>query len=154
MDKIVILIIGLITGILIFPFISQGASLESPFGITSEKSSPSDWISEEKIEVKSNMIIIRIDDAKISRYADTNSMDPTLDKNSNGIEIKPKSAEQIKPGDIITYQRGKDLIVHRVTEIGQDKNGWFCVTKGDNNISSDGKIRFKDIKYITIGIIY
>lgn len=154
MEKIIILLIGIIVGGLIFPFIGNANNLESPFGLTLEKASPSDWISENQIEIKHDMIIIRVENAKISRYADTNSMDPVIDRGSNGIEIIAESPEQINIGDIITYEKNGNLIVHRVIQIGNDEKGWYCITKGDNNVSSDGKIRFEDIRYITIGIIY
>ena len=81
-------------------------------------------------------------------------MKPTLDEHSNGIRIVPKSENEIHIGDIITFEEDGDLIVHRVIDIGEDSNGKYFITKGDNNPVADGKIRFKDIKYITIGVIW
>ncbi len=46
------------------------------------------------------------------------------------------------------------LIIHRVVEIGEDEQGTYFITKGDNNFFSDGKVRFGQIKYVTIGVIY
>lgn len=44
--------------------------------------------------------------------------------------------------------------MHRVVEIGEDEQGWFAITKGDNNEEVDpGKRRFQDIKRITVGVI-
>lgn len=154
MERIIILLIGIMIGGLTFPIIGNGVSMESPFGLTLEKNSPSDWVLEEKISVKDDVVIIKIENARLSRYADTNSMDPVLDKNSNGIEVMVENPNQIHIGDIITYEKNGNLIVHRVVDIGTDKEGWYCITKGDNNASHDGKIRFEKIRYITIGIIY
>jgi hypothetical protein len=46
------------------------------------------------------------------------------------------------------------LIIHRVVEKGVDFDGIYFIAKGDNNVVSDGKIRFEDIKYKTIGVIW
>lgn len=154
MERLFILFIGIIIGILAFPFLGSGSNLEAPFGGTYEKSSPSDWITEDQIKVGRNEVTIDLKGATISRYADTNSMDPVLDENSNGIEIPARKPSQIQEGDIITYKMDQELIVHRVKEIGNDKKGWYCIPKGDNNRSSDDKIRFEDIEYITVGILY
>jgi signal peptidase I len=81
-------------------------------------------------------------------------MEPLLDENSNGIRIIPKSEEDIHIGDIISFEKNKDLIIHRVIDKGVDNNGTYFITKGDNNNVSDGKIRFEDIRYITIGVIW
>jgi len=39
------------------------------------------------------------------------SMEPVLDENSNGIRIIPKSENDVHIGDIVTFQRGEDLII-------------------------------------------
>ena len=79
---------------------------------------------------------------------------PVLDQESNGIRIVPKSENEVNEGDIITFKQDNLLIVHRVVEKGIDNQGVYFITKGDNNSLSDGKIRFKDIEYITIGVLY
>lgn len=128
--------------------------VETPFGGTMERASPSDWIKEDQIIIEDDQIIIKIDKALISRFSNTNSMDPVLDENSNGIEIVAESPEQLKAGDLITYELDNDLVIHRIIEIGYDDEGWFCITKGDNNRAADEKVRFSQIRYITIGILY
>ena len=129
---------------------------EMPFstGINGSKQAPSDFIGENQIQVFSDKIIIYINDASISRYAPTGSMKPILDENSNGIRIKPESEDGINVGDIITFKRDGYLIVHRVIEKGIDENGYYFITKGDNTNISDGKVRFKDIEYVTIGVLW
>lgn len=134
--------------------------LENPFNNGFEissfnsKQAPSDFIKEKQIEVYSDKIIIHVENASLSSYAPTGSMKPVLDENSNGIRIIPKSEEDIHIGDIITFQENDYLVVHRVIEKNSDENGTYFITKGDNNGISDGKIRFKNIKYITIGILW
>ena len=134
--------------------------LESPFsnnfglsGVNSEKA-PSNFINEKDIKIYDDKIIIEVPGTSLSRYASTGSMNPVLDENSNGIRIIPNSEDEINIGDIITFKQDNMLIVHRVIEKGFDKEGVYFITKGDNSNLNDGKVRFKDIKYITIGVLY
>lgn len=136
--------------------------LEKPFPVNfssffsnnSNNEAPFDFIKENQIEVYDNKVVINVNGASISKYAATGSMKPTLDENSNGIRVIPKSEDNIHLGDIITFEQNGNLIIHRVIEKGTDNEGVYFITKGDNNNISDGKIRFKDIKYVTIGIIW
>jgi len=126
-------------------------------GVSSEVNSPSDWIKESQIHVYKDRIQLDIKDAVWSNFADTNSMDPFLDSNSNGIEIKPDSAEQVQVGDIISYRSdyANGIIIHRVIEKSQDEQGTYFKVKGDNNSLKDpGKIRFDQIEGVLVGIIY
>ena len=119
--------------------------------------SPGNYIKENQIIIYQDRIVILIPNATISSYANTKSMDPTLDSTANGIEIVPEGPEQIHVGDIIAFKPNinkNELVVHRVVEIGIDAEGWYCITKGDNAIQRDGKIRFAQINYITIGVLY
>lgn len=131
---------------------------ENPISFTSDELiSPQDRISENDIHIFEDHIVIYVDNAIGARYTDTNSMDPVLDYGTNGIEIVPSSEESIHVGDIVTFRTfwSNGLIVHRVIMIGEDDQGWYCVTKGDNNIFTDpGKLRFKDIEYVLIGVLY
>jgi signal peptidase I len=118
---------------------------------------PSDWIREGNIEVYSDRIVIRIENASISRYEDTKSMVPILDKGANGIRIVPNSPDEIHIGDIVTYEADwiDGLVVHRVVYIGEDYVGKYFILKGDNNIESDPeKVRFEQIMYVTVALIY
>jgi len=132
------------------------SGFESPLSyiLGDNTSAPYDFVDEKQIEILDDKIIINIEGASLGRYAPTGSMLPLLDSGSNGIRIVPKSKEDIHIGDIVTFQEGRTLIIHRVIDIGTDKEGTYFITKGDNNDINDGKIRFKNIKYITIGIIW
>jgi hypothetical protein len=130
--------------------------IETPFSFNANNSpkAPNNYVNEEDIKVYDDRIIIYLDDARISRYAPTGSMLPFIDEYSNGIKITPASEDEIEVGDIITFRSGSDLIVHRVVEKGYDDSGVYFITKGDNNIIADGKIRFSDIESKTIGVLY
>jgi hypothetical protein len=118
---------------------------------------PHDRITEDMIHVYRHRIIIDLQDAEWASFTDTNSMDPVIDEGSNALEIVPKSAEEIHVGDIVSYESeySTGTIIHRVVEIGEDGDGWYCRMKGDNLANMDpGKIRFDQIRRVVVGIIY
>ncbi len=58
---------------------------------------------------------------------------------------------------IIAYNVNNDELafVHRVVEIGNDANGLYFVTKGDNFFKEDpDKVRFSQVEGIIVGILY
>ena len=156
-ENILVFAIGFISCVFIFSLFSY-FSIEKPLGIDilsyKNNVAPSDFIKESQIQVYEDKIVINLNGSSLSRYADTGSMKPILDENSNGIRIMPENENQINVGDIITFKQGSDLIVHRVIEKGFDSQGTYFITKGDNNSISDGKIRFSQIRYKTIGILW
>jgi hypothetical protein len=143
-----------------FIFISFSSGLEVPFntGLSvfdgDGTNAPSDWVREGDIIILEDKVILKIDGATLSSYVDSGSMVPVLDKGANGIRIVPKSEEEIEVGDIVSFRMGALLVVHRVIEKGIDEEGTYFIMKGDANSVSDGKIRFDDIEYVTIGVIY
>jgi len=139
---------------LIYEEIEQPLRIGSLSLIDGELEAPGNWISEEDIHIYENAIVIDIEDASLSRYAPTGSMKPLLDKDSNGIRVVPENPDQVVVGDIITFEDQGDLIVHRVIEKGTDQEGTYFITKGDNNNITDGKVRFENIRYVTIAIIW
>lgn len=130
--------------------------VQNPFSVNSpEQYSPADRIQNQDIKVYSDGVYITLKNAELANYADTNSMDPFIDKGATGIEIIPNSESEIKLGDIIAFGQGSNLIIHRVIKIGEDDYGKYFVTKGDNNTENDGiKVRFDNIKYILVGVLY
>jgi|SRR3989344_5843040 len=155
----IIFLIGFLSANVAGLFLIYGSEIPtslSNFSLSfnSNNSAPFDFVKENQIQVYDDKIVIDIKGASISSYAPTGSMLPVLDKGSNGIRIVPESEAEIHIGDIITFNQDNMLIVHRVIEIGSDSEGTYFITKGDNSPINDGKIRFKDIKYITIGIIW
>lgn len=154
----IIFLLGFLSANLAGYYLVYGS--ETPFSFLNlsinpdNKSAPSDFVKESQIQVYDDRVVINIEGASIGRYAATGSMLPVLDENSNGIRIVPKSEADIEIGDIITFEQNNMLIIHRIVEIGTDSEGTYFITKGDNNNMTDGKIRFKDIKYVTIGVIW
>ena len=121
-----------------------------------ERFSPADRINWEQIVIERNGVRIGgMTGVRLVSLADTNSMDPTLDAEATAIEIVPASAEDLHVGDIISYQSGSDVIIHRIVETGSDANGWYAVAKGDNNAVPDpAKVRFEQVKGVVVGIVY
>lgn len=155
----IIFFFGFLSANLVSFYLTYG--LENPFSEDfnfangfSSNIAPFNFIKEDQIHVYDDKIVINVKEASISRYAPTGSMKPTFDENANGIKIVPVSEEDVHIGDIITFNQGENLIVHRIIDKGTDREGVYFITRGDNNSVSDGKIRFKDIKSITIGVIW
>lgn len=122
---------------------------------TKERISPHDIIAESQIVNTRQTVTIHDKNLSLTRYTDTNSMDPVLDNTSTGIERIGVSIEEIEVGDIITFFYMGQNIAHRVIEKGVDEQGIFVKTKGDNVPIVDGiKIRQEQIKGVLVGIIY
>ena len=120
-----------------------------------ERAGPQDRISESQIIVLDDRVEMRVDNPKWATFADTNSMDPVLDTGSNAIQIEPTHPQEIKIGDIITYNLDGRHIIHRVVDIQQDAQGHYYTVKGDNNAGPDPvKVRFEDIERVVVAIIY
>ncbi|MEK6922639.1 MAG: hypothetical protein AABX08_02460 [Nanoarchaeota archaeon] len=122
-----------------------------------ELHSPRDRIKEDQIHVFRDRIVIDVEGASWSKYANTNSMDPFIDEGANGIEIMPESEDELYVGDVVAYesQYVQGLTVHRIVEIGNDGTGKYFVLKGDNlDMEDPEKVRFSQIKYVLIGVIY
>src|SRR3989339_1401103 len=117
----------------------------SIFSESPEKSSPSDTVKEGQIQVFEDRIVINVSNAGWAGYRDSNSMDPVIDSEANGIVVIPESEDEINVGDIVSYTPAgsEDLVVHRIVNVGSDDEGRFYTLKGDNNSSSDpDRVRF------------
>jgi len=130
--------------------------INSPFLVSAleEEKQPGNWVNQNQIEILPDKVVLYVPNAVMIEYAPTGSMLPTLGEISNGINIKPESSSQINEGDIIGFKKGDDLIVHRVISKGEDGEGVFFITKGDNNTETDGKVYFQDIEYVTVALVY
>ena len=154
-----VFILGWLANIVISE-IQPSVSSNSPIvhtitGNMNEQPSPSDWIKTRQITVYDDRIVIEIQNATYAEFADTNSMDPVLDKGTNGIEIVPNSADEIQIGDIIAYKSKYGTIIHRVVDKGTDEEGVYFITKGDNNKEADpGKVRFEQVERVLVALIY
>lgn len=120
-----------------------------------ERDSPGDYIKEYQIHVYPNQVVIDVQQPILAAFADTNSMDPVFDAKHNAIEIVPQSTTDVQVGDIVSYRTEYGSIIHRVKEIGQDKDGWYAIFQGDNNpVPDPGRIRFDQIERKAIAFIY
>ncbi len=147
--------ITLIAFLSIVLLITISLSYSKEVSLLNERPSPYDHIKENQIVVYDNYVIIKIPGVSWTSYTDTNSMDPVLDKESNGLEIEPKEPKDIHIGDIVAYESQDSLIVHRIIDIKEDSEGIYYVLKGDNSpIEDPEKVRFEQIKYLLVGVIY
>jgi signal peptidase I len=113
------------------------------------------YVNLKQIKFYPDKIIIEVPNSSPGIIGDTGSMKPTLDENSHGINIVPKNESQIHVGSIIVYKNEDHLIVHRVVAIKNDSYGVYYTLKGDHNkIADPVKVRFSDVAYINIGVIY
>ena len=154
---VLVLILAFLTGFLSYYAVSSVyIDTEKPFliGLVNNIEQPTSRLSENDITILPDKVILNIKDAVLGRYADTGSMLPTLGENTKGIRIKPSSPEQIRIGDIITFREGNTLVVHRVVAKGEDEQGFYFVTKGDNNQETDGKVYFQDVEYVIVALVY
>ena len=95
--------------------------------------SPSDHISEAELHVFKEKAVIDKEDLVWARIKDTHSMEPVLNVNSISLELTPQVPSDIQEGDIVSFEQDSIVIIHRVILIDNDEQGWFAVTKGDNN---------------------
>lgn len=72
------------------------------------------------------------------------SMEPTFSK---GALLLVKKSDDIETGDIVVYQSGQELIVHRVIE----QKGNTIITKGDANNVADPPFQKDQIKGVVVG---
>lgn len=149
--EVVLLLVILFLNIFLF-IVLGGFSLTGFFSF--EESAPYNFIEEEDILVLNNSILINFSDYVLSKYDSSHSMVPLLDAGANGIGIKPESPENLHVGDIISFKKGDNLIVHRIIKKGVDDSGIFFITKGDNNFFNDGKIRFEEIDSVLVILVY
>ncbi len=112
-------------------------------------------ISLDNLFFSEDRVVIMVDDLIPGIIAPSNSMSPLLGADHIVLEKVPESEKEIFVGDIIIFEEDNNRIIHRVIEIGEDEQGWYAITRGDNNIAPDrNKVRFQQVKGITVGIIY
>ena len=126
---------------------------EKPFLGDKEISSPYNRIKESDLQLFPDKLVINLPGIALAGYTDTNSMDPLLDERTTGIEVTPRTEEEIHVGDVVSYESDNNLIPHRVIQTGEDSQGWYAIVKGDNSESLE-KIRFEQIRYVLIGVFY
>jgi len=132
---------------------NYGASDGALFSPSQIALSPPDHIESGSIQVYSDRVVLPIAGARVTNYADTESMIPVFDSGSNGIVVTPLFASEVGVGDIVSYSKNGETLVHRVIEKGEDDEGVYFLVKGDNSQGVD-EIRFAEISGVLVGIIY
>ena len=134
-----------------------GAAIDTPqtFGVVSDLPMPRDRIREEQIIVTNDRVVLDLKGASWSRFTDTGSMRPFLDTGANAIHVAPQYPEELRSGDIISYRIAGITVIHRIIATGYDERGWYAITKGDANPTTDPfKVRFDQIERVLVAIIY
>lgn len=109
----------------------------------------------EDVLVSKQAAIVRVADLIPGIIGPTNSMYPLLSANTTVLEKKPISEEELYIGDIIIYEYRDTRIIHRIFDVGFDDEGWYAITKGDNNPHTDPEpVRFEQVRGLLVGIIY
>ncbi|MBT4576760.1 hypothetical protein HOM13_01305 [Candidatus Woesearchaeota archaeon] len=149
-----ILFVAILFGLVLGVFI--GGFAESYASNVPEKLSSYDHVEESRISLTGNSVFIDTNyDLRWSKFEDTNSMNPLIDKGHNGLEFIPTDVNDIHLGDVISFGYGDEVYIHRVVEIGKDEFGIYFVTKGDNNFNiDDGVRRFEDIQGVLFGVVF
>jgi len=122
---------------------------------TTEIPDPLPRVSISDVLVRKNDVLINVPEVQQGIIAASNSMDPLLDQNDVVLDVTPQNPADIQVGDIIIYRLESTRVIHRVIEIGHDNDGWYAITKGDNNPKPDpAQVRFDQVIGVVIGIIY
>lgn len=141
-------------------------------GMTLERHSPSDILTEDGIHVlaltvmidllKTNIPFTKPPLVRVSSVQNTNSMDPVVDCGHNTILIAGDGEENqkilcdfIKAGDIAVYEAPGKFIIHRVKKIEVVNGIRYFTFRGDNN-SVDDTPRVTDnaIKWLCVGVVF
>lgn len=70
------------------------------------------------------------------------SMYPAISP-GNPIIIEPvKDKANLKPGEIIAWERDSDLVVHRLIHIYESDGELYYITRGDATLTSDNPVSF------------
>jgi hypothetical protein len=121
----------------------------------SERLSPRNRVVEDDLVLYDNQIRVYKDNLVLAQFNDTNSMDPLIDKGAHAIQMPVNNSDEISVGDIVAYQDGEEIVLHRIVEIDEDEQGWYAMFKGDNNSFADpSKVRFEQILYVVVGVLY
>lgn len=123
----------------------------------SSVSHPAPYVDDHLLDVTDSSLIINLSEVKLVQYANTGSMEPLLFEGATGIEVPVDSLEDVHVGDIVSYKADwiDGLVTHRIIAQGQDGEGVYYLLKGDANSGDDpGKVRFSQIKFKLIGVLY
>lgn len=139
-----------VMSLLLYPAFAQS-------GETYISYAPGDHIREDQIHVYDDRVVLDVEDTIWTKFEGTGSMEPFFDTGAHALQYRPKTVDDISAGDIVSYFRPGEMrpVIHRVVYVGEDAEGVYFITKGDNNVASDpGKVRFEQIYSVVFAIIY
>ena len=91
----------------------------------------------------------------LTTVADTKSMDPVVDAGHTALLTGDFDKDELLTGDVIVFKLPDKSVMHRIIEVGEDGEGKYYKTKGDNTYYPDPYvIRAENITHLLIGIIY
>lgn len=80
---------------------------------------------------------------------------PVLGPGANALQVIPRTPDEIRVGDIISFSFNGKIVSHRVISIGEDSQGWYAITQGDNNPDPGPLlVRFEQIDRVLVAILY
>ncbi|MBN1644780.1 hypothetical protein JW851_01905 [Candidatus Woesearchaeota archaeon] len=153
--RIELVYVGILIFILGFTVSSLFDSTEPRFasGGTVDRDNPADHISGDEIHLYADKLVIEQKGLRYASVEDTKSMEPILSSNSHVIETQA-DINKLQKGDIISFSKEGQVIVHSIFETGTDSEGWYALTKGYNNDFIDNwKVRVSDLKGVVVGIL-
>ena len=124
-----------------------------------EKISPNDWVRCDQIAYDEQTRTLKVGglepEVQVFGIADTGSMDGLMAYGHNVILTSNFDRNKLAAGDIVAYQVYANLVLHRIVEIGEDSQGRWYHTRGDNCIDNDPyRLRNDNIKWLCLGLIY
>lgn len=153
--KVELVYVGILLFILGFSASSMLNEIQgrTAIGGVIDRDNPSEYISSEDIHLYSDRLVIEKDGLVYAPVEDTKSMEPLLSSNSHVIETEADFMDLLV-GDIISFSKNGQVIVHSIVELGQDSSGWYALTKGYNNdFVDDWKVRSSELQGKVVGIL-
>ncbi len=115
---------------------------------------PKDRILQDQIRVGDAFTLIDVPNLEWAVIDNSTSMLPVLGSGTHVLQGTPSHEAELQVGDIVSINKEGLIVIHRIIDIGKDEQGWYAITKGDNNAVADGKVRFNQIDRVLVGIIY
>lgn len=119
---------------------------------------PQDWVGKYGVGISKSQAVIRFSNMKQHMIADTNSMLPTLDKDSVILVLPREHWGEKLPivGDIVVWQKKGNInsVCHRVVKVKGTGKDFQVITQGDNCRNADTWIKLEEIKSVVVGIVY
>ena len=82
------------------------------------------------------IIINQIINPSLIKTVTGNSMAPLIMNGERVLLVEPIDENDLNINDIILYEYNSLKILHRIKFIAEDMNGWYVITKGDNETSN------------------